>query len=132
MKTPDSIERIVIAGGGTAGWLAAATLSNIFVDSPTEVVLIESSQIGTIGVGEATIPPFIAVIESLGIDLVDFIKHTQASFKWGIQFPDWYQKGHSYFHPFGTLGRTIDGHDFFQCWLKTQAQGDGAKPPDFA
>ena len=125
MNQQAPFEKIVITGGGTAGWLAAATLGNIFAGSSTQIVLIESSQIGTIGVGEATIPPFIAVIESLGIDLVDFIQSTQASFKWGIQFQDWYQQNHSYFHPFGNVGKTIDGHDFFQCWLKTQAQGDG-------
>ncbi|MCC2617304.1 tryptophan 7-halogenase [Aestuariibacter halophilus] len=120
MNNSASLKHIVIAGGGTAGWMAAATLGNIFSASDTQITLIESSQIGTIGVGEATIPPFIAVIESLGIDLVDFIQHTQSSFKWGIQFVDWHTRGQSYFHPFGTLGQSIDGHDFFQCWLKSQ------------
>lgn len=127
MSAYQPIENIVIAGGGTAGWLAAATLGNIFANTSTQITLIESSQIGTIGVGEATIPPFIAVIESIGIDLVDFIQQTQASFKWGIQFPNWRKKDHSYFHPFGTVGKTIDGHDFFQCWLKT-LEGKDAMP----
>ena len=85
---------------------------------------MESEEIGIIGVGEATIPPFLAAIKSLGIDEVDFIQATQASFKWGIKFEDWRQKGEAFFHPFGSIGRSIDGHDFYQCWLKTQAEGD--------
>ena len=122
--TQQPIRKIVIAGGGTAGWLAAATLSYALKKQSVDITLIESDEIGTIGVGEATIPPLIAILESIGIDLADFIKHTQATFKLGIQFEDWYSKGQAYFHPFGTLGRNIDGHDFYQCWLKTRAQGD--------
>lgn len=122
--TQQPITKIVIAGGGTAGWLAAATLSYALKNQSVDITLIESDEIGTIGVGEATIPPLIAILESIGIDLADFIKHTQATFKLGIQFADWYSKGRAYFHPFGTLGRNIDGHDFYQCWLKTRAQGD--------
>ncbi|MDP5211539.1 tryptophan 7-halogenase [Pseudoalteromonas tunicata] len=119
-----NIQKIVILGGGTAGWLAAATLGNIFKHSTVEIELIESEEVGIIGVGEATIPPLLATLESLGIDQVDFIKHTQASFKWGIEFVDWCEKGKRYFHPFGQLGQRIDGHDFYQCWLKTVADGN--------
>lgn len=122
--TPNPINKFVIVGGGTAGWIAAATLGNIFKESPVEVTLVESPEVDVIGVGEATIPPLLATIHSLGIDEVDFIKQTQASFKWGIQFEDWFEVGQSYFHPFGSLGKTIDGHEFFQCWLKAQAEGD--------
>jgi tryptophan halogenase len=122
--TQDPIKKIVIVGGGTAGWIAAATLGNIFKQSALSIELVESDEIGIIGVGEATIPPLLASIRSLGIDEVDFIKATQASFKWGIKFEDWHQQGESYFHPFGSLGRSIDGHDFYQCWLKSQAEGD--------
>lgn len=122
--TQEPIKKIVIVGGGTAGWLAAATIGNIFKNTDLSVELVESEEIGIIGVGEATIPPLLTTIESLGIDLVDFIKKTQSTFKWGIKFDNWHKKEHSYFHPFGTLGRSIDGHDFFQCWLKMQAEGD--------
>ncbi|MCH8536328.1 MAG: tryptophan 7-halogenase [Alkalimonas sp.] len=122
--TAEPIKKFVIVGGGTAGWIAAATLANIFKNTDVTIELVESAEIGVIGVGEATIPPFLETIRSLGIDEADFIKATQASFKWGIQFEDWHQLGHSYFHPFGNLGRTIDGHDFFQCWLKSKAEGD--------
>lgn len=122
--TSQPINKFVIVGGGTAGWLAAATLGNIFKDHSVQVELVESDEVGIIGVGEATIPPLLDTLAGLGIDQVDFIKQTQASFKLGIEFEDWHTKGQSYFHPFGTLGASIDGHDFFQCWLKTQAQGD--------
>lgn len=123
-KNQNSIEKIVIVGGGTAGWIAASTISSVFGKSGMEVELIESEDIGIVGVGEATIPPLITILNSLGIDLVDFIKETQGSFKLGIQFEDWHTKGESYFHPFGTVGRSIDGYDFFQCWLKCKAEGD--------
>lgn len=122
--TSQPINKFVIVGGGTAGWLAAATLGNIFKNCPVEVELVESDEIGIIGVGEATIPPLLDTLAGLGIDQVDFIKNTQASFKLGIEFEDWHTKGQSYFHPFGTLGASIDGHEFFQCWLKTQTHGD--------
>lgn len=122
--TQNPIEKIVIVGGGTAGWIAAATLGNIYKQSGLTIELIESEEIGIIGVGEATIPPLLTFIRSLGIDEVDFIQATQASFKWGIKFEDWRQKGDAYFHPFGSIGRPIDGHDFYQCWLKSQAEGD--------
>ncbi|MCF6434794.1 tryptophan halogenase family protein [Pseudoalteromonas sp. MMG022] len=123
-KTQTPIKKFVIVGGGTAGWLAGATLGNIFKHSDVEVELIESEDVNIIGVGEATIPPLIDTLESLGIDLANFISETQASFKWGIKFEDWYKKGHSYFHPFGELGQRIDGHEFYQCWLTLKANGD--------
>jgi len=122
--TKNPIKKFVILGGGTAGWMTAATLSNIFKNSAVELELVESDEVGIIGVGEATIPPLLAVLNSLGIDLVSFIKETQASFKLGIKFENWHSQGHSYFHPFGEIGRSIDGHDFFQCWLKSKAEGD--------
>ena len=127
MKVTDNpIEKIVILGGGTAGWMAAATIGNIFKNTPLVIELVESDEIGIVGVGEATIPPLINMLESLGIDLIDFIKETQASFKLGIKFDDWKNIGESYFHPFGSVGQSIDGYDFYQCWLKCQAEGDNS------
>jgi tryptophan halogenase len=123
-RTAQPIQQFVIVGGGTAGWIAAATLANIFKGKDVAIKLIESAEIGIIGVGEATIPPFLATLHSLGLDEAEFIKATQGSFKLGIRFEDWHQLGEHYFHPFGTLGRSIDGHEFFQCWLKAQAEGD--------
>ena len=122
--TQDAIKNFVIVGGGTAGWVAAATLGNIFKDSDVNITLVESKEVGIIGVGEATIPPLLDTIRSLGIDEAEFIKATQASFKWGIRFENWRKKDHAYFHPFGVLGQEIDGHDFYQCWLKSKAEGD--------
>ena len=122
--TQDPIEKIVIVGGGTSGWITAATIGNTFKNTNLQIELVESEDIGVIGVGEATIPSLISILTSLGIDLVDFVKETQASFKLGIQFEDWHSKGDKYFHPFGTVGKPIDGYDFFQCWLKAKAEGD--------
>jgi tryptophan 7-halogenase len=123
-KNAQSIQQFVIVGGGTTGWIAAATLANIFKGTAVGITLVESAEIGIIGVGEATIPPFLATLHSLGLDEAEFIKATQGSFKLGIRFEDWHQRGEHYFHPFGSLGRSIDGHDFFQCWLKARAEGD--------
>lgn len=125
MKTTQApIKKIVIVGGGTAGWIAAATIGNIYKNTDLQIELVESEDIGIVGVGEATIPPLITILDSLGIDLIEFIKATQGSFKLGIKFDDWHTKGESYFHPFGTVGRPINGYDFFQCWLKCKAEGD--------
>lgn len=118
------IQHIVIVGGGTAGWLAAATFAKIFAQSDVKVTVVESPEVGIIGVGEATLPHFLASIRHLGIDEVDFIRQTQSTFKWGIQFCDWGAIGEEYFHSFGRLGRPIDGHDFYQVWLKARAEGD--------
>ncbi|WP_440053148.1 tryptophan halogenase family protein [Pseudoalteromonas sp. T1lg65] len=123
-SSAEPIKKFVIVGGGTAGWLAAATLGNIFRHSDVQIELVESEEIGIIGVGEATIPPLVDTLESLGIDLVEFIQATQATFKWGIRFENWRQNEHSYFHPFGELGQKIDGHEFYQCWLKLKSHGD--------
>jgi len=122
--TENPIEKIVILGGGTAGWIAAATLGNLFKNTSMKIEVVESDDIGIVGVGEATFPTIISILESLDIDLVDFIKETQASFKLGIKFEDWGTVGKSYFHPFGTLGQNIDSFDFYQCWLKSKAEGD--------
>ena len=120
------IKKFVIVGGGTAGWMAATTLGNIFKNSDVSVEVVESPAVGVIGVGEATVPLFVDFIRRAGIDEVDFVKKTQSTFKWGIEFADWRAKGDSYFHSFGDIGRAIDGHDFYQIWLKQRAGGDTA------
>ncbi|WP_232305593.1 tryptophan halogenase family protein [Gilvimarinus polysaccharolyticus] len=119
-----AIKKFVILGGGTAGWMAATTLGNIFKGTDVTIEVIESPNVGIVGVGEATVPLFIDFIRRAGINEVDFIQKTQATFKWGIQFSDWRVKGEDYFHSFGDIGRTIDGHDFYQIWLKSRAMGD--------
>jgi tryptophan halogenase len=121
--TEKPIKQITIVGGGTAGWMAAAYLSNIFKNRGPAITLVESDEIEPIGVGEATIPPFLGFLKTIGIDEKEFIQATHATFKLGIQFDNWYAKSTGYFHPFGKIGRNIDGLDFYHCWLKNNAQG---------
>jgi tryptophan halogenase len=127
-----SIKKIVIVGGGTSGWVAASILANQFKQEAMEVELVESEQIGTIGVGESTIPPFVGLIKNLGISEKDFIKSTHATFKLGISFPDWTNIGESYFHPFGSIGVRFGIHEFYQAWLKAKHNGHPSSLQDFA
>ncbi len=120
------MQNIVILGGGTAGWIAASGLARVLLKNGSEkfnIKLIESDEIGTIGVGEATIPSILEFIQFLNIDQLDFIKNTDATFKLGIQFNDWLEIGHSYFHPFGTLGPEVDNKPLFQHWMREKLNG---------
>lgn len=112
------IGRIVIVGGGTAGWMAAAMLCKSFADLRYEISVVESAQIGTVGVGEATIPPIQLFNTVLEIDEDEFVRATKATFKLGIKFVDWREVGHSYFHPFGNFGKDMDGVSFNHYWLR--------------
>src|SRR6478609_6420510 len=93
------IKSIAIVGGGTAGWSAAALLAHVLRGSDIRITLIESSDIPTVGVGEATIPPIFGFLRRCGIDEVDFIRQCQATFKLAIRFKDWLRDGHDYWHP---------------------------------
>jgi tryptophan halogenase len=117
------IERIVIVGGGTAGWMAAAALARMCATG-TSVTLVESEEIGTIGVGEATIPPIRTFNAMVGIDEVEFVRRTEATFKLGIEFVDWIRLGQRYMHPFGQFGADMEGVSFHQFWLKGRAAGE--------
>ena len=104
------MQNIVILGGGTAGWITASGLARVLLKNGSKnfnIKLIESDEIGTIGVGEATIPSIIGFMQVLKIDQVDFIKNTDATFKLCIEFNDWQKIGHSYFHPCGTVGPEV-------------------------
>jgi tryptophan halogenase len=120
----DRIRSIAIVGGGTAGWIAAATLARVFRRSGPSITLVESSEIGTIGVGESTIPPIVSFNRWLGLDENAFVRETNATIKLGIEFPDWYQLGHNYFHPFGPVGAPLDMVAFHHFWLRLRQEGD--------
>ena len=123
------IETIVIVGGGTAGWMSAAALSHSFRGGAQRVVLVESEAIGTVGVGEATIPEILHFNARLGIDEATFLRETKATFKLGIEFDGWRRPGERYFHPFGTYGLDMEGIDFHHFWLRAQADGAAATAP---
>ncbi len=118
------IEKIVIVGGGTAGWMAAATLGSLLKGTQTKIQLIESEAIGTVGVGEATIPPIIMFNDMLGFDEDTFVKETQATFKLGIEFNNWGKLGDSYIHPFGDFGIEFDAVPFYHYWLNQSFNSD--------
>jgi tryptophan halogenase len=111
------IRKIVIVGGGTAGWMAAAAFSCLLAKD-VEIVLVESDEIGTVGVGEATIPPLIAFNNMLGIAEDEFLAACQGTFKLGIDFVGWGQPGERYFHPFGPHGQDFRGVHFHQLYLR--------------
>lgn len=119
---PAAIRRVVIAGGGTAGWIAAATLSRM-LGKRLDIVLVESDAIGTVGVGEATIPPLVAFHRLLGIDEQAFMAATQATIKLGVRFEGWRTPGHDYMHAFGSTGQDHWTAGFQHFWLKGRERG---------
>lgn len=118
-----SVHSIVIAGGGTAGWMCAAALSQHLRHTPCQIRLIESSEVGTVGVGESTIPSIRRFYQRLGFSDTDVIAATGASCKLGIEFVNWRQQGSSFIHPFGLFGQSLNGVPFVQCYLAARAAG---------
>ena len=121
--TENRIRKLVIVGGGTAGWMTAALLSKVFGDT-LAITLIESDEIGTVGVGEATIPPILTFNDALKIDENDFLRRTQGTFKLGIEFHDWGRVGDRYMHTFGGIGHHHGLSPFIHYFLRAKANGN--------
>lgn len=121
----EPIERVVIVGGGTAGWIAAAAMAKLLPDT-IAIELIESDSIGTVGVGEATIPQIRRLNMMLGLDEQEFVRETKGTFKLGIEFNNWGGKGESYIHTFGEPGMPLAGLPFYHYWLRAKAEGSNA------
>jgi len=126
----DSKTKVVIAGGGTAGWLTAYSLITR-LGNLLDITLVESDQIGTVGVGEATIPTMRSFHHLIGIDEQEFMSATQATFKLGIQFDNWGQQNESYFHSFGEIGQRSWMAEFHEFWMEAKAQGFGGSLEDY-
>jgi tryptophan 7-halogenase len=122
-ETTAPIKTIAIIGGGTAGWMTAAALSHLLGPRQFAITLVESAEIGTVGVGEATVPHIRFFNSKLGIDEADFMAKTAATFKLGIEFRNWGRKGDSYIHPFGTFGDDIGGMAFHHYWARMRRAG---------
>ena len=125
------IKDIVIVGGGTAGWMTAAALSTI-LNGRYNIRLVESDEIGIVGVGEATIPMIQRFNRVLGIDEAEFMRATQGSFKLGVEFVNWGRKGERYMHGFGRLGQDLATVPFEQYWLKMRALGKAAPLEEYS
>jgi tryptophan halogenase len=128
---PDQLRSIAIIGGGSAGWMTAAALANALGDS-LAITLVESDEIGTVGVGEATIPPIKAFNAMLGIDETEFVKATGATFKLGIEFDGWGAPDSRYFHPFGTHGADFDRVGLHHWWVRQHLAGDSTPFDDYS
>ena len=125
------IENVVIVGGGTAGWIAAAAMARL-LGQAVKITLIESDAIGTVGVGEATIPQIRRLNGVLGLDENDFVRETRGTFKLGIEFNNWGHLGESYLHTFGDAGINLASLHFHQYWLRSRAEGNTAGLWDYS
>ncbi len=125
------IKKVVIAGGGTAGWCAAAALSRL-LGPALDITLIESADIGIVGVGESTIPTVRTFHHLINVDEQTFMRETNATFKLGIDFENWAREGDRYFHSFGTLGKSPWMAHFYNIWLEARSKGLGGSLDDYS
>ncbi len=125
------VKKVVIVGGGTSGWMTAAAMSTL-ISNGCEVRLIESDEISTIGVGEATIPVIRGFNDLIGIDENEFLRNTQGTFKLGIEFVNWGKQGDSYLHGFGVIGRDQMLARFYHYWLKMYQEGKAPNIEDYS
>ena len=116
-KVAESNKQIVIVGGGTSGWMTAALMSQVMRSSGQSITVIEPPGPRGIGVGEASVISMVQLLKKLGADEVEMMQRCEATYKLGIRFCDWYEKGHDNWHPFGVCGARIDGRDLFPFWL---------------
>ncbi|PPJ41346.1 MULTISPECIES: tryptophan halogenase family protein [unclassified Pseudoxanthomonas] len=130
IATPRTIKRVVIAGGGTAGWMAAAALSKT-LGKTLDITLVESEEIGTVGVGEATIPTLVVFHRLLDIKEQDFMAAVQGTVKLGISFEHWKELGHRYIHSFGISGKDHWSAGFQHFWLRGHAEGIASDYSDY-
>jgi tryptophan halogenase len=126
------IRSVVIVGGGTAGWMAAAALSKSLASMGVQLRLIESAQVDPVGVGEATIPPIMDFIRQLGIDEGDLVREIKATYKLGIGYREWTRPGHFYFHPFGPAGPGLGNVPFQAYWLKMLLEGKAGRLEEYS
>src|SRR5258708_10675231 len=124
----DGPVRIVIVGGGTAGWMTAAVMSRRLPATDYSVTLVESDEIGIVGVGEATLPHVKVFNDLLDLDEAEFMRATRATFKLGIEFRDWNRPGDRYIHPFGAFGEPWGGLEFQHHWLRAKRSGRQVAP----
>ena len=125
------ITRVVIAGGGTAGWIAAAAMAKL-LGEVVDITLVESDAIGTVGVGEATIPQILRLNGILGIEERDFLRETHATYKLGIEFSNWGRVGERYLHTFGEVGLNLTGLPFHHYWLRAKRAGHAGDYWDYS
>ena len=129
MKT-NQVKKVVIAGGGTAGWMAAAALSKL-LGKNLDITLVESDEIATVGVGEATIPTLLYFHQLLNINEAEFLKATHGTYKLGINFENWRKKGEDYLHAFGVTGQDCWAAGFQHFWLKGRQKGIATEFGDY-
>jgi tryptophan halogenase len=126
------IDRVVIVGGGTAGWMTAIALARLLGRLGLSITLVESTAIGTVGVGEATLPQIRTFNRLLGLDEREMMARTAATIKLGIEFRDWGRIGDRYIHPFGTYGEEIGQASFIDYWARARAAGKAAPIGDYS